>query len=273
MAIKNYNPTSPGRRGMSGQTFQEITKCKPLKSLLTKKKRISGRNNQGRITVFHRGGGAKKLYRIIDFARDKYGISGKVSTIEYDPNRNARIALIVYSDGEKRYIIAPKGLEVGSKVISDESTELKVGNALPIKNIPTGTLLHNVELRPKKGGQIARAAGSSVVLQAKEKKYALLKLKSGEIRKVLLECRATVGEVGNAEYSLLKFGKAGRKRWKGIRPTVRGVAMNPVDHPHGGGEGKTSGGRHPSTPWGKSTKGLKTRKNKRSQVFIYQRRK
>ena len=273
MSIKKYNPTSPGRRGMSVSGFDSITASTPEKSLLAKKKRKSGRNNQGRITVRHMGGGHKRRYRVIDFRRNKFGIPGRVATIEYDPNRTARIALIVYVDGEKRYIIAPEGLQVDDKINSGEQAEIKVGNALPLKSIPVGTTIHNVELKPGKGGQIARSAGSSVLLMSKEEKYAQVKLRSGEIRMIQLECLATIGQVGNTDHSLVKIGKAGRARWKGTRPTVRGVAMNPVDHPHGGGEGRTSGGRHPVSPWGKPTKGAVTRNNKRTDKFILSRRK
>ncbi|PCI30529.1 MAG: 50S ribosomal protein L2 [SAR324 cluster bacterium] len=273
MSIKKYKPTSPGRRGMSVSGFDEITTSTPEKSLLAPKKRKSGRNNQGRITTRHMGGGHKRRYRIIDFKRDKYNVPGKIATIEYDPNRTARICLVHYIDGEKRYILAPEGVSVGDILLSGDVVEIKIGNAMPLKNIPLGTAVHNVELKPMKGGQIARSAGTSVILMAKEEKYAQLKLRSGEIRLVHLECRATIGQVGNAEHSLVKIGKAGKSRYLGRRPTVRGVVMNPVDHPHGGGEGKTSGGRHPVSPWGKPTKGARTRKNKRTDRYIVKRRK
>ncbi len=268
MAIRNYKPTSAGRRGMSGATFQELTASSPEKSLLKPLKRISGRNSDGRITIRHRGGGHKRRYRQIDFKRNKFNVPAKVSTIEYDPNRNAHIALLSYLDGEKRYIVAPEGLQVGMTLVSSESAEISVGNTLPLSKIPIGTVVHCVELFPQKGAQLARSAGSSVQLMARNEKYAQIKLKSGEIRKVLVNCLATIGLVGNSEYSNIKWGKAGRKRWKGFRPTVRGVVMNPVDHPHGGGEGRTSGGRHPVTPWGVPTKGYKTRKVKRTSKYI-----
>ena len=272
MAVKKYNPTSPGRRGMSVSSFEEITESRPCRKLVAKQKRKSGRNNQGRITTRHIGGGHKRRYRVIDFRRNKFDIPGKVVTIEYDPNRSARISLINYVDGEKRYIITPDKISIGDQVISGENVDIKIGNALPLKSIPVGTDVHNVELKPGKGGQIARSAGTSVTLTAKENGYAQLKLRSGEIRLVNLNCLATIGQVGNSEHSLVKLGKAGKSRWKGIRPTVRGVAMNPVDHPHGGGEGRTSGGRHPVSPWGKPTKGAKTRKNKNTDKFIVKKR-
>lgn len=256
---------------MSG--FDEITTSRPEKSLLTPKKRKSGRNNLGRITVRHMGGGHKRRYRIIDFKRDKFEVPAKVKSIEYDPNRTARICLIVYADGEKRYIIAPEGIKVGDTIISGEKADIKVGNALPLKNIPLGTLIHNIELKPLKGGQLIRSAGGSATLMAKEGSYTHIKLRSGEVRLIHQECFATIGQVGNTDHSLIKIGKAGKSRHKGIRPTVRGVVMNPVDHPHGGGEGKTSGGRHPVTPWGKPTKGARTRKNKRTDGYIVTRRK
>lgn len=273
MSIKKYKPTSPGRRGMSVSGFDEITTSTPEKSLLAPKKRKSGRNNQGRITTRHMGGGHKRRYRIIDFKRDKFNIPGKVATIEYDPNRTARICLIKYIDGEKRYILAPGKISVGDIIISGDMVDIKVGNAMPLRNIPLGTIVHNVELKPLKGGQIARSAGASVVLMAKEDNFAQLKLRSGEIRLVHLDCRATIGQVGNSEHSLVKIGKAGKSRYLGRRPTVRGVVMNPVDHPHGGGEGRTSGGRHPVSPWGKPTKGARTRNNKRTDRYIVRRRK
>src|SRR3989440_7442464 len=273
MGIRQYKPTSPGRRGMSVSTFEEITKTKPEKSLTVKLKKHAGRNNQGKITVRHRGGGAKRAYRIIDFKRDKAGIPAKVATIEYDPNRSANIALLHYVDGEKRYIIAPLGLKVGQTVVSGPEADIITGNALPLRFIPLGTTIHNVELRPGKGAQMVRAAGGAAQLVAKEGDWAQLRLPSGEIRRVNIECYATVGQIGNIEHSNVSLGKAGRTRWLGRRPKVRGVAMNPVDHPHGGGEGKTSGGRHPVSPWGQPTKGYKTRRNKRTSKFIVRRRK
>lgn len=272
MSIKKYKPTSPGRRGMSVSGFDSITTSKPEKSLLAPMKRKSGRNNLGRITTRHMGGGHKRRYRIVDFKRDKFNIPGKVATVEYDPNRSARICLIHYADGEKRYILAPGGISVGDTIISGDAVDISIGNAMPLRNIPLGTMIHNVELMPNKGGQIARSAGTSVMIMAKEEKYAQVKMRSGEIRLILLDCRATIGQVGNQDHSLIKLGKAGKSRYKGRRPTVRGVAMNPVDHPHGGGEGKTSGGRHPVTPWGKQTKGARTRKNKRTDRLILSRR-
>ena len=273
MAIRRYNPTSPGRRGMSVSSFEELTTDRPERSLLRPLKKSGGRNNQGRITVRHRGGGHKRRYRLIDFKRDKHGIPGRVATIEYDPNRNARISLIVYADGEKRYIISPAGLKPGDQVLSGAEADIKLGNALPLRNIPLGTQVHNVELKPGKGGQLARAAGTSVILAAKDGDYAQIRLRSGEIRRVRQECMATIGAVGNADHNQLELGKAGRRRWLGIRPTVRGVAMNPIDHPHGGGEGRSSGGRHPVTPWGKPTKGYRTRRNKRTEPMRVRRRK
>jgi len=251
---------------------EELSKTRPLKKLTESKTRISGRNNKGRMTIRHRGGGHKKLYRIIDFRRDKKEIPAKVLSLEYDPNRTARIALLAYADGEKRYILAPNGLEVGSSVIAGENADILVGNALPLNNIPLGTMIHNIELRKGKGGQMARSAGTAAQLLAKEAGYAQIKLPSGETRMVHLKCYATIGQVGNLNSENVSIGKAGRKRWLGIRPTVRGVAMNPVDHPHGGGEGRTSGGRHPVSPWGVPTKGFKTRNNKRTQRFIIKRR-
>lgn len=268
MSIKKYNPTSPGCRGMSVSGFDEITTSKPEKSLLSKKSRTGGRNNRGRITTRHIGGGHKKRYRIIDFKRNKFNIPARVETIEYDPNRSSRISLLVYADGEKRYILMPQGLSVGDILLSGEEVGIQIGNALPLKSIPVGTTVHNVELKPGKGGQLARSAGSSVVLMSKEGNYAQLKLRSGEIRLAHLACLATIGQVGNIDHSLIKLGKAGKSRWKGVRPTVRGVAMNPVDHPHGGGEGRTSGGRHPVSPKGKPTKGAVTRKNKATNKYI-----
>jgi len=275
MAIKTYKPMTNGTRGMSKLINDEITKTTPEKSLVVTLKKNGGRNNQGRITVRHRGGGAKRKYRIIDFKRNKDGVIGTVASIEYDPNRTANIALIKYADGEKRYIIAPKGLKVGQKIESGENADIKVGNCLPLNKIPQGTMVHNVELKPGKGGQMARSAGSSVQILGFEGKYALLRLTSGEVRKVLATNRATVGEVGNEDHELVKLGKAGRKRHMGIRPTVRGSVMNPNDHPHGGGEGRAPIGRKgPVTPWGKPALGYKTRsKKKASDKLIVRRRK
>ncbi len=274
MGIKVYKPTTPGRRNATGYTFEEITKDEPEKSLVVPLKKHAGRNFQGRITVRHRGGGHKRLYRLIDFKRrDKEGIPAKVISIEYDPNRTARIALLQYVDGEKRYIVAPLGLQVGDIVMSGPQAEVKVGNAMPLANIPVGTLVHNVELYPGHGGQIARAAGAVAQLLGKEEGYAILRLPSGEIRKVRLECYATIGQVGNLEHANIRLGKAGRKRWLGIRPTVRGSAMSPRDHPHGGGEGRAPIGLpHPKTPWGKHALGKKTRRNQATDKFIIQRR-
>ena len=275
MAIKKFKPMTNGTRGMTKLDNSEITKSTPEKSLVVTLKKNGGRNNQGKITVRHHGGGAKRKYRIIDFKRDKDGVVGTVASIEYDPNRTANIALIQYADGEKRYIIAPKGLKVGNKIESGENADIKVGNALPLKNIPEGTVVHNIELKAGKGGQMARSAGSSVQILGHEGKYTLLRLTSGEVRKVLSECRATIGEVGNEDYELVNIGKAGRKRHMGIRPTVRGSVMNPNDHPHGGGEGRAPIGRKgPVTPWGKPALGYKTRKNKKySDKLIVRRRK
>ena len=276
MAIKSYRPTTNGRRGMTTLVNDEITKTTPEKSLVVTMKKSGGRNNQGQITVRHHGGGAKRKYRIIDFKRNKDGIQGTVASIEYDPNRSANIALINYADGEKRYIIAPKGLKVGMKIESGEGADIKVGNNLPLANIPEGTLVHNVELKPGKGGQMARSAGSSVQILGREGNYTLLRLTSGEVRKVLSVCRATVGEVGNEDNALVNYGKAGRKRHMGIRPTVRGSVMNPNDHPHGGGEGRAPVGRkHPVTPWGKPALGFKTRNNKKasSKLIVRSRKK
>jgi large subunit ribosomal protein L2 len=272
MGIKKLTPTSPARRYQTYLTNDELTTDQPYKPLLDSKKRTSGRNNLGKMTVRHRGGGHKRHYRIIDFKRDKFGIPGKVATIEYDPNRSARIALINYADGEKRYILAPVGLQVGQAILSGPEADILTGNALPIKNIPLGTQIHNIELKPGKGGQMARSAGSFAQLVARDGDRAQLRLPSGEIRIVSVLCMATVGQVGNVEHENVSIGKAGRSRWKGIRPTVRGVAMNPVDHPHGGGEGKTSGGRHPVSPWGQPTRGYKTRNNKRTDQYIVKRR-
>ncbi len=275
MAIRKYKPTTPSRRNMTNLTFEQITKTKPEKSLTVELKRTGGRNNMGKITTRHIGGGHKRRYRIIDFRREKDGVEGVVAAIEYDPNRNANIALIHYLDGEKRYILHPQGLAVGDRIVSGEAVDIKVGNAMPLAAIPEGSVVHNVELTPGKGGQIARAAGTSVQILGREGKYAILRLQSGEVRKVLQACRATVGQVGNEDYNLINLGKAGKSRWKGIRPTVRGSAMNPVDHPHGGGEGKAPIGKDaPRTPWGKRALGVKTRKqNKKSTQLIIRRRK
>ena len=265
MAIKHFNPVTPGQRKKSTLVNEELTKTAPEKSLLVIKKKNSGRNNQGRITVRHQGGQEKRKYRIIDFKRNKFDIEGTVASIEYDPNRSANIALINYIDGEKRYIIAPKGLKVNDKIISGENVDIKVGNTLPIMNIPVGTVIHNIELRPGKGGQIARSAGQSAQILGREDRYVLVRLSSGETRKILGTCLATIGEVGNEDFSLVRLGKAGRSRHMGIRPTVRGSVMNPNDHPHGGGEGRAPVGRkQPMTPWGKPALGYKTRKNKKS---------
>ena len=272
MGIRKVKPTSPGRRFQTYLTFDEITKKKPEKSLVVPLKKTGGRNCYGRITCRHRGGGHKRMYRIIDFKRDKIDIPAKVASIEYDPNRSARIALLHYADGEKRYILAPVGLNVGDTVISSEHADIKPGNTMPLKNIPLGTIVHNVELKIGGGGQLGRSAGAAIQLMAKEGKYAQLRLPSGEVRMVLLECKATIGQVGNLDHENVSLGKAGRSRWLGIRPTVRGVAMNPVDHPHGGGEGKTSGGRHPCSPWGMPTKGYRTRGKKPSDKYIIRRR-
>ena len=274
MGIKKYNPYTPSRRQMTGSDFSEITKTTPEKSLCTSLKKNAGRNNQGKITVRHQGGGNRQKYRIIDFKRNKDDIEATVKAIEYDPNRNANIALLFYADGEKRYILAPKGLEVGMKVVSGTNTDIKVGNALEMKYIPEGTVVHNIELQPGKGGQLARAAGVSAQILAVEDKYVIVRLASGEMRKILSNCRATIGVVGNEDYSLINFGKAGRTRWLGVKPTVRGSVMNPVDHPHGGGEGRCPVGRKtPMTPWGKKAFGVKTRKNKKaSSALIMSRR-
>jgi large subunit ribosomal protein L2 len=274
MAIKKLKPVTPGSRFRSNFGFEEITKSEPEKSLTVSLKKSGGRNNHGRITSRHRGGGHKRKYRIIDFKRDKQNIAAKVFSIEYDPNRSCRIALLHYVDGEKRYILAPNGLKVGDNILSGSGSEITVGNALPLKEMPLGSFVHNVEIRPGKGGQIGRSAGTSLQLMAKEGDYAQLKLPSGEVRMIRLECMATYGQVGNAEQENISLGKAGRSRWLGIRPQSRGVAMNPVDHPMGGGEGKTSGGGHPVSPWGQKAKGLKTRKHKKgSNKFIIKRRK
>lgn len=273
MGIKVYKPTSPGRRGMTGYTFDEITTSTPEKSLLIEKRGKAGRNNQGHVTVRHRGAGHKRMIREIDFKRDKIGIPGKVKTIEYDPGRTARIALVVYPDGEKRYIVAPLNLKVGDVIESGENAPLREGNALPLKNIPVGTVVHNVELQPGRGGQLARSAGVSAQLIGRENRYAQLRLPSGEMRMVPEDCMATLGQVGNTEHSNIKIGKAGRNRWKGWRPTVRGTAMDPASHPHGGGEGRSPIGMPgPVTPWGKPALGYKTRNNKRTDQFIIRRR-
>ncbi len=273
MPLIQMKPTSPGRRGVVRPVTPDLHKGEPHAPLLEKQSRKVGRNNQGRITVRHRGGGHKRRYRIIDFKRRKDGIPARVERIEYDPNRSAHIALLLYADGERRYIIAPKGLAAGVRIVSGSDASIQSGNCLPLRNIPVGTSVHCVELRPGRGAQLARSAGAAVQLVAREGGHATLRLRSGEMRKVSLDCRATIGEVGNNEHSLRALGKAGAKRWRGIRPTVRGVAMNPVDHPHGGGEGKSSGGRHPVTPWGQPTKGHKTRRNKRTSSMIVRRRK
>ncbi len=274
MGIKSYKPTSPGRRFQTVSTFEEITKTEPEWSLVVPLKRSWGRNCYGRITARHRGGGHKRLYRIIDFVRrDKAGIPAKVASIEYDPNRSARIALLHYADGEKRYILWPVGLNVGDTVMAGENAEIKPGNALPLRNIPVGTIVHNVELKIGAGGQLARSAGTYAQIMAKEGNYAHLRLPSGEVRLVHLDCYATVGQVGNLDHENISIGKAGRARWMGWRPFVRGVAMNPIDHPMGGGEGRSSGGRHPCSPWGQLAKGLKTRRNKATDKYIIKRRK
>ena len=272
MPFRKLKPTSPGTRFQTIPIFDEITTQEPHKPLVEPLHSTGGRNNQGHLTSWWRGGGHKRMYRIIDFKRNKYDIPAKVATIEYDPNRSSRIALLTYADGEKRYILQPAGLKVGDAIISGQNVDILTGNALPLKNIPTGTQLHNVELKPGKGGQIARSAGSSVQLVAKEGDLASVKMPSGEIRKINMDCLATIGQVGNIDHENVSIGKAGRSRWKGIRPHVRGVAMNPVDHPLGGGEGKTSGGRHPVTPWGMPTKGYKTRNSKSTDRYIVQRR-
>jgi large subunit ribosomal protein L2 len=272
MALIQRKPTSAGRRFQTGHDFSEITTERPEKSLVVSMPKSGGRNNVGRVTARHRGGGHKRLYRIIDFKRKKEEVPAKVASIEYDPNRSARIALLHYLDGDKKYILAPIDLKVGDTVISSPTADIKPGNALPLRNIPLGTMIHNIELKPGKGGQMARAAGAAAQLVAREGSYAQIKLPSGEVRQVHVNCRATVGQLGNVEHENLSIGKAGRKRWLGRRPHVRGVAMNPVDHPMGGGEGKSSGGRHPVSPWGKPTKGYKTRKPKGSDRFIIKRR-
>jgi large subunit ribosomal protein L2 len=273
MAIVKAKPTSPGRRGVVKVRHGQLWKGKPFQPLTESQSRNGGRNNAGRITTRHHGGGHKQRYRVIDFKRDKDGIRGVVERLEYDPNRSAHIALIKYTDGERRYILAPRNLQPGDEVLSGSEAPIKPGNAMRLRSIPVGTTLHNVEMKPGKGGQLARSAGASVQLVAREGRYATVLLRSGEMRKIDTQCRATVGQVSNSEHVLEKLGKAGAKRWRGVRPTVRGVVMNPVDHPHGGGEGRTSGGRHPVTPWGMQTKGKRTRKNKRTDKFISRPRK
>ncbi len=272
MALVKANPTSPGRRFVVTVQTPDLHKGAPHGPLLEKKSKKGGRNNTGRITTRHRGGGSKQRYRVIDFKRNKDGIKANVERIEYDPNRTAHIALLKYEDGEHRYIIAPRGVKAGDTLVSGSTAPISAGNCLPLRNIPLGSVIHCIELKPGKGAQIARSAGAAVQLVAKDGAYATLRLRSGEMRKVLTNCRAVIGEVGNSEHSLRSLGKAGAKRWRGVRPTVRGVAMNPVDHPHGGGEGRTSGGRHPVTPWGVPTKGYKTRTNKRTDKYIVRRR-
>ncbi|MBA3988014.1 50S ribosomal protein L2 [Aliidiomarina maris] len=272
MAVVKQKPTSPGRRHVVKVVGQDLYKGKPYAPLLEKNSKSGGRNNKGRITVRHIGGGHKHHYRVIDFKRNKDGIPAKVERIEYDPNRSANIALVLYADGERRYILAPKGLKAGDKVVSGADAPIKAGNTLPMRNIPVGSTVHAVEMKPGKGAQLARSAGAYVQILARDGMYVTVRLRSGEVRKVLAECRATIGEIGNAEHMLKQLGKAGAARWRGVRPTVRGVAMNPVDHPHGGGEGRTSGGRHPVSPWGMPTKGYKTRKNKRTDKYIVRRR-
>ena len=272
MALVKVKPTSPGRRAVVKVVNENLHKGKPFAGLVEKQSKNAGRNNNGRVTVRHQGGGHKQHYRIVDFKRDKDGIPAKVERLEYDPNRTANIALLCYADGERRYIIAPRGLTVGQEVLSGSEAPIKAGNALPIRNIPVGTTIHCIEMVPGKGAQMARSAGAGVQLMAREGVYAQVRLRSGEVRRVHVECRATIGEVGNEEHSLRSIGKAGAKRWRGIRPTVRGVAMNPVDHPHGGGEGRTAAGMDPVSPWGTKTKGYRTRKNKRTNSMIVQRR-
>ena len=272
MAIVKSKPTSPGRRFVVTVVGAELHKGEPYAPLVEKKTKNGGRNNKGRITTRHRGGGHRQRYRVIDFKRNKDGVPGRVEHLEYDPNRSAHIALVLYADGERRYILAPRGVTAGVEIHNGSEAPIKPGNALPLRNIPLGTVIHNIELKPGKGGQIARSAGCGVQLVAREGAHATLRLRSGEMRKVPVDCRATIGEVGNSEHNLRSLGKAGATRWRGVRPTVRGVAMNPVDHPHGGGEGRTSGGRHPVSPWGVPTKGYKTRKNKRTDNMIVRRR-
>jgi len=273
MAIRSFRPTTPTRRYQTVDSREDITADKPLKALVEPRRRKGGRNSLGHLSVRHQGGGHKRQYRLIDFRRDKVGVPAKVASIEYDPNRSARLALLHYADGEKRYILQPVGLSVGMQVVSGPEADILVGNSLPLRNIPPGTTIHNIELRPGKGGQLARSAGAAVQLVAKEGNEGQVKLPSGEVRRISLDCTATIGQVGNVDHENVTIGKAGRNRWLGKRPTVRGVAMNPVDHPHGGGEGKTSGGRHPVTPWGQPTRGYKTRNNKRTDRMIVARRK
>jgi large subunit ribosomal protein L2 len=273
MSLHKARPTSAGRRFVVAVKTPELHKGKPHAALVGKKASTGGRNNKGRITVRHQGGGHKKRYRVIDFRREKDGVPAVVERVEYDPNRSAHIALLKYADGERRYILAPKGVSEGAAVVSGDDAPIKVGNALPLRAIPVGTVIHNIEMKPGKGGQLARSAGTGAQLAAREGQYATVRLRSGEMRRIHVDCRATIGEVGHGEHNLRKLGKAGATRWRGVRPTVRGVAMNPVDHPHGGGEGRTSGGRHPVSPWGKPTKGAKTRANKRTDNMIVRRRK
>src|ERR1700710_1435747 len=273
MALVKVKPTSPGRRGMVKVVNADLYKGRPFAALIEKKSKTAGRNNNGHITTRHIGGGHKQHYRVVDFRRNKDGIPAKVERVEYDPNRTAHIALLCYADGERRYIIAPRGLEVGSTILSGAEAPIKAGNTLPIRNIPVGSIIHCVEMKPGKGAQIARSAGTSCTLMAREGTYAQLRLRSGEVRKIHIDCRATIGETSNEEHNLRQYGKAGAKRWKGIRPTVRGVAMNPVDHPHGGGEGRTGEGQVPVSPWNTMTKGYRTRSNKRTQTMIVSRRK
>ena len=272
MAVIKTKPTSAGRRFVVKVVDKTLYKGRPYKKLIEKQGKTGGRNNTGRITVRHKGGGHKQHYRVIDWKRDNDGVPGTVERIEYDPNRSANIALIKYKDGERRYLLAPKGLEIGASVMSGATAPISIGNSMPLRNIPVGSVIHCVEIKPGKGAQFVRSAGTSCQLVAREGKYATLRLRSGEMRRVLVECKASLGEVGNGEHNLRSLGKAGAKRWRGVKPTVRGVAMNPVDHPHGGGEGKTSGGRHPVSPWGMPTKGFKTRKNKRTDKLIVRRR-
>jgi large subunit ribosomal protein L2 len=273
MSLHKNKPTSAGRRFVVSVKTPELHKGKPHAALVEKKTKNGGRNNYGRITTRHQGGGHKQHYRVVDFKRDKDGIAAVVERLEYDPNRSAHIALLKYADGERRYILAPKGLAAGDAIANGEDAAIKPGNALPLRSVPVGTVIHNIEMKPGKGGQLARSAGTSAQLAAREGAYASVRLRSGEVRKIHVDCRATIGEVGHGEHNLRKLGKAGAKRWRGVRPTVRGVAMNPIDHPHGGGEGRTSGGRHPVSPWGKPTKGAKTRGNKRTDGMIVRRRK
>ncbi|MHB8473910.1 MAG: 50S ribosomal protein L2 [Gammaproteobacteria bacterium] len=272
MALVKSKPTSPGRRFVVKVVTADLHKGAPHKALLEVQKKNGGRNNQGRITMRHQGGGHRQHYRLVDFKRNKDGVPGRVERIEYDPNRSAHIALVLYADGERRYIVAPRGVVAGSEIVSGAAAPIKAGNALPLRNIPVGTQIHCIEMQPGKGAQLARSAGATVQLVARDGSYATLRLRSGEMRKIHIDCKATIGEVGNAEHNLRSLGKAGAKRWRGVRPTVRGVAMNPVDHPHGGGEGRTSGGRHPVSPWGTPTKGYKTRANKRTDGMIVRRR-